>query len=259
MRALTVLTGLTLALCLSVPAFGASLGYDPNPLTIETAAGGRETASFTLTLENPLSGTYFVWVKNRLEGQAAGWVKVSPLSAFTSIWRPDKTIMLTIDVPQGTPPGNYQARLYSKAMSSHDTAYSGSGLLIEVIIPSEGCSGVPRIVITDFGPKYIIWSPNHSMEVVHVSGVVSLPGGCSLVDFGYSIEDEYGVYTGVGKISIAAGGSFTAYLPVEAWRYGEDKDGRHYAISIFAEDEAGIATSDTYYAIVPHDMREKKK
>jgi len=44
----------------------------------------------------------------------------------------------------------------------------------------------------------------------------------------------------------------------EASRRGKDKDGRHYVIKIFAENEAGITESEILNAVVPHDQRDKK-
>jgi hypothetical protein len=140
-------------------------------------------------------------------------------------------------------------------MGSHGIADPGSGVLVEVTVGSS-CSGVPVIKITDFGPEEI-WPPNHSMDVVHVKGVIILPAGCTLHETGYSIEDEYGIYTHVGEFVLSRAGEFNVSIPVEAWRTGQDKDGRHYTIRLFAEDDAGIGTSDVLEAVVPHDKGKR--
>lgn len=105
------------------------------------------------------------------------------------------------------------------------------------------CSQVPEFEITSFGPEYI-WPPNRKMKEVTVSGKVILPQDCTLLGAGYSIDDEYGVYSSEGELIVDADGNFTLPLQVEAWRDGVDKDGRRYSISLFAEDEAGIGTSE---------------
>jgi hypothetical protein len=126
-------------------------------------------------------------------------------------------------------------------------------MLIEVIVSStSSCAEAPVVEITDVRPN-IIWPPNHSMDVVTVSGAVTMPSGCTLASTSYSIEDEYGLHTGVGEFTISENGEFTVPLPVEAWRKGQDKDGRHYTIQILAENEAGTGTSVELEAVVPHD------
>jgi hypothetical protein len=126
-------------------------------------------------------------------------------------------------------------------------------MLIEVTVSSTaGCAGVPVIEITDVRPN-IIWPPNHSMDVVKVYGTVTVPSGCTLASASYSIEDEYGIHTGMGEFTVSEDGEFTVPLPVEAWRRGQDKDGRHYRILIFAENEAGTGSSVELEAVVPHD------
>lgn len=59
----------------------------------------------------------------------------------------------------------------------HAASLSHSPAFVYLSIPSG--SGVPVVEITDVRPN-IIWPPNHGMEVVTVSGVVSMSGGCTL-------------------------------------------------------------------------------
>ncbi len=131
-------------------------------------------------------------------------------------------------------------------------------MLLEVFVPSD-CTGKPVVEIASLGPE-VIWPPNRSMEVVTVTGTISMPEGCTIYEIGYSIEDEYGVHTGVGKLSMQGSdfkGDFTIPVPVEAWREGQDKDGRVYKIKIFAKNDSGIGTSKVFEAIVPHDKGKR--
>lgn len=70
-------------------------------------------------------------------------------------------------------------------------------------------------------------------------GDFEFQGGCTLLGTGYSIDDEYGVYTSEGELIVDSAGNFILTLQVEPWRDGGDIDGRHYGISLFAKDEAG--------------------
>jgi hypothetical protein len=79
-----------------------------------------------------------------------------------------------------------------------------------------------------------------------------------MIETGYVVDDDYGTHTGGGEVSVNADGNFVVHIPVEAWRYGQDKEGRHYRITIYSKDEAGLGTSNTMTSIVPHDQRFRK-
>ena len=52
---------------------------------------------------------------------------------------------------------------------------------------------------------------------------------------------------------------FGSTIWLEAWRDGDDLDGRIYTITAVAVDAAGNRTEKSVTAIVPHDMRDKQK
>ena len=116
------------------------------------------------------------------------------------------------------------------------------------------CTQAPGFEITSFNPEYL-WPPNRKIEDVMVSGRVSIPDGCTLLGAGYSMDDEYGLYSSEGELDVNADGYFTLILQVEPWRDGGDIDGRRYGISLFAEDEAGEG-SKALEVLVPHDQRK---
>lgn len=112
----------------------------------------------------------------------------------------------------------------------------------------------PEFEITSFGPDYI-WPPNRKMREVAISGKVILPQGHTLLGAGYSLDDEYGVYSSNGELTVDANGDFALTLQVEAWRDGGDIDGRHYGIVLFAEDETGVG-SKALKVLVPHGLKK---
>jgi hypothetical protein len=158
-------------------------------------------------------------------------------------------------VPEDAEPGVYTGRLYSKAMMSHNYADPGSGVLISVIVSGD-CTSNPEVNISGFGPN-VLWPPNHNMETVTVTGIATMPQGCSVYGAGYSIEDEYGTHTSEGELTVSENGKFSVFLPVEAWRKGQDKDGRNYKITFFVENEAGVGTSRVLEVLVPHDKGKR--
>jgi hypothetical protein len=238
---------------LAANADAASLSYSPESSSVTVESGSVVTVPLTVSIVDA-DGTYYIWFVDTVEGNLPiEWISSSSTTTFlSSTWISDST-ELTISVPADTPPGTYSGRVFSKGMKSHLYADPGTGMLIEVVVSStSGCSGSPNIDIADVSPN-IIWPPNHSMDVVTVSGTVTMPSGCSLISANYSIEDEYGTRSGTGEFTIGEGGEFSVPLPVEAWRKGQDKDGRHYTIQVFAENESGTASSVELEAIVPHD------
>jgi hypothetical protein len=115
------------------------------------------------------------------------------------------------------------------------------------------CADVPTVQITFVSPD-AIWPPNNRETQVVVSGYISMPEGCSLMDAAYAVNDEYGVYTGTGALNVGEDGSFELIVTVKASRLGSDKDGRTYGVTISASTEGGDASASDS-AVVPHDMR----
>jgi hypothetical protein len=244
-----------LSLYLAVPARAATLSYAPTHAELTIAAGASATTPLSISLVTTDFQTYYVWfVDTVTDGNLpVGWITPSSTWTFLSYSNLTDFTTLTIQVPEGTPPGTYSGALRGKGMAAHGFADAGSGVRLAVTVPS-GCDQTPGFIITSLSP-HILWPPNHKMKEVHVDGQVLVPTGCSLSEVGYSIDDEYHVYTGVGEITVDANGDFSATIPLEAWREGKDKDGRHYRITLFAQDEAGTGVSQTLEVIVPHDMR----
>ncbi|MBI4823576.1 MAG: hypothetical protein HY805_05020 [Nitrospirae bacterium] len=94
----------------------------------------------------------------------------------------------------------------------------------------------------------ILWPPNHKLVNVTIGGGVedSLSGVAEVV---FSVTDEYGSIE--PKVS-----GFNTTIPLEAWRNGDDKDGRRYTITVVATDNAGNSSTASTVVVVPHDQRK---
>lgn len=92
----------------------------------------------------------------------------------------------------------------------------------------------------------ILWPPNHKMVNITISGssADALSGVSSTT---FKVTDEYGKVE--PKIS-----KFGDTIQLEAWRKGDDLDGRIYTISVTATDYAGNKATATATVIVPHDV-----
>jgi hypothetical protein len=245
-----------LILAFSANSQGATLVYTPQSMEITLAAGSEGTIPYAVSVQNG-SGSYYLWFVNSVgDGNLPlGWFSASPATTFLSNFTPSGYSELHIKVPEGTEPGDYSGTLFSRGMPVHGTTDPGQGILVKVTVPSD-CDQPPSFQFTGFGPD-TLWPPNGKMRDIAVSGRVEMQTDCSLMDVGYSLDDEYGVYTAMGNFSVAADGGFTAYIPVEASRNGNDFDGRHYTITLFAQNEAGLGSSPPYNVVVPHDQRAK--
>ncbi len=228
--------------------------YTPDLSSVTIPAGSQGVITTYIDIINSLPKMYYLTpVYTMMNGNLPiGWISASPSVAFLTPGTPVATT-LTVRVPDGTPAGSYSGHVASFAMASHGKADPGNGFFIAVTVPP--CSGAAEFQVSS--PDTVsLWPPDHSTELVEITGTMKLPEGCTLLDAGYSIDDEYGVYTSVGTLSTSEDGNFTLTVPVEAWREGTDRDGRHYTITLFARDEAGTGSSGPITIVVPHDQRK---
>lgn len=154
-------------------------------------------------------------------------------------------------IPASTTMTDWSASFAIKEAGSHTVRYYA--------VDAAGNQEVPKIVgiRVDTTPPVatisvdpgILWPPNHKMVNVRVNGLAddALSGVASVR---IAIADEYGLLTGTAD-------RFGATVPLEAWREGTDRDGRHYTITAVVTDQAGNNTTVTTEAVVPHDMRGK--
>lgn len=251
-KCLAVFVALWLAWC-AEGVSASSLEYQPESISMTIPAGGEGQALVKVTVAGDNPSTFYLLFLNKLvdSNLPAGWLSLSPSITFAS-GGSSASSLLRIRVPEGTASGVYSGKMLSRAMASHDTALAGNGIRIAVTVPSQ-CSGIPVVTLDSLQPE-VVWPPDHGMTQVVLSGTVRMPEGCMTAEAGYSIEDEYGVMSGVGTVQLGPGGSFSAALPVEAMRHGQDKDGRHYSITVFVRNEVGTGASLSRTVTVPHDL-----
>lgn len=236
-------------------ALAGTLRYQPEVIRVVVPAGSQEQVQLKVNVDSPRGSSYMLWFVDSVKSGnlPMSWITASPARAFVFRTSPGAST-LTVAVPNGAKAGTYTGQLVARAMSTHEIPGAGTGVLLEVTVPPN-CSGVPVVTIDEIGPT-ILWPPDHSMTQVIASGTIVAPEGCSIEEAGYAVEDEYGVLSAVGTLSISGKGAFTLALPVEAMRYGKDKDGRHYQVTVFARDEAGYSSTEPQEILVPHDQRK---
>jgi hypothetical protein len=90
---------------------------------------------------------------------------------------------------------------------------------------------------------------------VVVWGLVRDESGVNLASGTFAVTDEYGQVEPQGSFSIRQDGWYSFVVWLEAWRRGNDRDGRRYLITVTAadnDDNVGIASTTV---TVHHDRR----
>jgi hypothetical protein len=117
----------------------------------------------------------------------------------------------------------------------------------------------PEITSLSVSPTEI-WPANHKMVDGTVSGTAS-DSTSGVKSVGGEILDEYltlnpQVFSRDFTPVPGETRSFSQTVKLEAWRNGDDKDGRVYTIHVTVTDEAGNSVTADRIVIVPHDKRK---
>ena len=107
----------------------------------------------------------------------------------------------------------------------------------------------PEITIT--ATPDVIWPPNHRMVPVTIVGGVEAYGS-EIKSVSISVRDEYGK---IKRDNLTFGGT----VMLEAWRNGNDKDGRKYTITVVVTDKGGTTTAKSATVTVPHAVPTRPK
>ncbi|MCK4331719.1 MAG: hypothetical protein KAW81_04080, partial [Dehalococcoidia bacterium] len=102
-----------------------------------------------------------------------------------------------------------------------------------------------------------LWPPNHKHVDVTIIMDATDPDGDGDIEsatYTYSVTDEYGIYD-VAETNLPDDG----VISLIAERYGEDKDGRVYMITVTVYDAGGLSNSGSVEILVPHDQGKRDK
>jgi len=95
----------------------------------------------------------------------------------------------------------------------------------------------------------ILWPPNHKKYPVLIAGWIKYPCKSDIISVDISVTDEYGIFNYTNL-------HFGSVVMLEAWRKGNDKDGRIYTITAVATHKDGRKTTTVGRVIVPHDLSQ---
>jgi FG-GAP-like repeat len=112
----------------------------------------------------------------------------------------------------------------------------------------------PPVITVSATPK-VLWPPNGKMVPVTVSGTITDTGsGVNVNSATYAVKDEYGEVQPHGAITLGPEGAYSFTILLQASRLGSDLDGRRYAVTVRAKDNAGNGGSKARVVTVPHDQ-----
>jgi hypothetical protein len=135
----------------------------------------------------------------------------------------------------------------------------GTGVRFPVPLPSLTCCEIARLRFPadrndESRDSATRWPPNGGMTPVLFSGAVTdTLSGVDRASVRFVVTDEYGIVEPRGNVTIAANGTYSFVVPLEASRLGGDKDGRLYTIAVTGQDSAGNQVSRSTTVTVPHD------
>ena len=124
---------------------------------------------------------------------------------------------------------------------STDLAGNRSEVSASIIMRTNGSD----VVLIPF--PNVLWPPNHRMVPVIIAGWITHPCHSDIKWVDISVMDEYGKYNYRNL-------HFGSVVILEAWRKGNDKDGRVYTVTAVATHKDGSKTTTTKRVVVPHDM-----
>jgi len=112
----------------------------------------------------------------------------------------------------------------------------------------------PPLITLSATPK-LLSPPNGKIVPVTIFGTITDTGsGVNANSAAYSVNDEYGEVQPKGAITFDLEGNYSFTVLLQASRRGADLDGRRYAVTVRAKDNAGNGASKTSVVTVPHDQ-----
>lgn len=248
-------TGWLLTAMLVVPAARAEMIFTPKEASLRLAAGesGRFTYNVTETEHGLFNSMAPLW------DLADSSIDLSWLSANVPIrgymMDDEVDVEVTVTVPDDTPLGRYSGMIRGRTgFAKGNVEVDGVMLVVDVVDVVARCDQPARFV-ADNTESLELWVPNRSLHGVELFGSLELGDGCTLIDARYEVVDEYGEHDATGTLTVdPVTGAWQATPMVEASRRGQDRDGRHYTVTLTVVTEAGESRL-VRQIVVPHDQR----
>jgi Big-like domain-containing protein len=133
-------------------------------------------------------------------------------------------------------------------------AIDNAGNISELATTAFGIDTTPPVSAVSANPSSL-WPPNGKMVPVTVAGTITDSlSGVNPGTAAYAVVDEYGTVQPSGPVSLGSLGHYSFTILLQASCNGNDRNGRHYTITVSASDYAGNVGSAATTVTVPHDQ-----
>jgi len=237
-------------------ASAAEIGFSPSSISMAVPTGDSSSTTVAGTVIPPPSMPYSISLQLRPVGgtMPPSWLVTLP-ATFTNRSGP-LPLRLTVAVPTTAKPGTYAALVQPVVMTASIPVAPPSRPLQLAVTVTSKCLGAPTPAIASTEPAEFK-APNGRLADISVAGSIAVPPGCSLGRAWYTLTDEYGIFGETGELVASADGGFSLTTPVQVSRRGDDRDGRAYQFTVYAQDEAGTGASAPAAVVVRHDQRKQ--
>ena len=228
-----------------VPAAGSTftLGTSTVTCTATDAAGNSATTTLTVTVRDTVAPTLTV------PANISGVIATSAAGAIVSYTASATDLVDATPTVACTPASGatFAVGTTTVTCTATDDALNASAAKTFTVTVID----LPPSVTAAANPPTLLWSPNKTMTPVTVSGKITVT---SLKSASYKVVDEYGKVQPAGTVIVGANGSYSFVVKLEAYRNGNDSNGRVYTITVTAVDTSNRSASAQAIVTVPHNQ-----
>ena len=235
----------------------AQINYIPNGITIDAEPGEAVIVPVSVSLSATTLPNYYASFGLVPNGGTLDQSWISRTYVSLNSWYRTRQVFLRVSPPVDAAAGSYSVVLSPTWLRSNESITPDElTLYINVNSDQVSCSHLPEFSAISSSEEKIP-GRNNKPVTIELSGSVTLQDNCQLESFYYALVDEYGELNIEEDITVATDGTFNTPVTMIASRKGSDKDGRHYKIKFFAENQAGTGESAETVFVVEHDQRKK--
>ena len=257
------LRAISLCLLLVLPLFllateaeAAKITFEPNELSATVKPGEVVTVPVAVSLaDTTVVGSYASFSLSRVDGTLnPAWINSQVYVSLNSKYN-TRQVPFQVKVPVEAKGGKFKGVFRTVWLRSNEPV-APAELVINVEVLS--CNEPP--LFSDISSSEETINVRNNKEVaIDLSGSVSSPDECGIVNVEYQLIDEYGELSQQPiPLEINDNGTFSVAVPMVASRKGGDEDGRLYTVKFFAENDAGVVEGPETSVIVLHDNGKKR-
>jgi len=242
---------------LATDAGAAKITFKPNELSATVAPGDIVTVPVAVSLaETTAPNSYASFSLSRVDGTLdPAWINSQVYVSLNS-WYKTRQVPFQVKVPADAKGGEYKSIFRTIWLRSNEQVAPADLVINVEVSETFACNQAP--LFSDIiSTEETINARNNKQVAIDLSGTVSSPEGCEIVNAWFQLTDEYGELNRTETLEINDDGTFSVAVPMVASRKGNDKDGRLYTVKFMAENDSGVGESIETSVVVLHDNSKK--